>query len=285
MFGKKVHGGGRPFQILDGRPSLVSGTLLGLDIVLNVNEQADLPAVLLGLSGGSEASGNAGDNGFFRVIGAQGFEPGEPLLVRRPGGDILSPLDFVPFPLQPGKQIFQAGGHGDQPVDGGFQLCLVAGAVLCGLMLNVALALIPARDDDGQAVFFAQPVAGPAYLVIAALVGMVMLVIGEADRIENQVIMDVILVNVSGEDKFIFAAQDLPCQFHADPVGFLWRDLPRLKGLDQVAAQVRALVNRMAACPFKFNVGGLGGAAEGGHQQFPVRLVGVADIVNRRFQR
>ena len=239
----------------------------------------------MGLSGGLGASGNAGDNGFFRVIGAQGFEPGEPLLVRRPGGDILSPLDFVPFPLQPGKQIFQAGGHGDQPVDGGFQLCLVAGAVLCGLMLNVALALIPARDDDGQAVFFAQPVAGPAYLVIAALVGMVVLVVGEADRIENQVIMDVILVNVSGEDKFIFAAQDLPCQFHADPVGFLWRDLPRLKGLDQVAAQVRALVNGMAACPFKFNVGGLGGAAEGGHQQLPVRLVRIADIVNRSFQR
>ena len=188
VFGEKVHGGGCPFQILNGRPPLVSSALLGLDIVLNVNEQADLPAALLGLSGGAGASGNAGDNGFFRVIGAQGFEPGEPLLVRRPGGDILSPLDFVPFPLQPGKQIFQAGGHGDQPVDGGFQLCLVAGAVLCGLMLNVALALIPARDDDGQAVFFAQPVAGPAYLVIAALVGMVVLVVGEADRIENQMV-------------------------------------------------------------------------------------------------
>ena len=40
-------------------------------------------------------------------------------------------------------------------------------------MLNVALTLIPAGDNDGQAVFFAQPVAGPAYLVIAALVGMV----------------------------------------------------------------------------------------------------------------
>ena len=44
-------------------------------------------------------------------------------------------------------------------------------------MLNIALALIPARDDDGQAVFFAQPVAGPAYLVIAALVGMVVLIL------------------------------------------------------------------------------------------------------------
>ena len=47
---------------------------------------------------------------------------------------------------------------------------------------------------------------------------MVVLVVSEADRIENQVIMDMILVNVSGEDKFIFAVQDLPCQFHADPV-------------------------------------------------------------------
>ena len=99
----RVHGGGRPFQILNGRPPLITGALLGLDIVLNVNEQADLPATLPGLSGGPGASGNAGDNGFFRVIGAQGFQPGEPFLVRRPGGDILSSLDLVPFPLQPGK--------------------------------------------------------------------------------------------------------------------------------------------------------------------------------------
>ena len=43
-------------------------------------------------------------------------------------------------------------------------------------MLDVALALVPARDDDGQAVFSAQTVADPAYFVIAALVGMVVLV-------------------------------------------------------------------------------------------------------------
>ena len=188
MFGEKIHGGGCPFQVLNGGPPLVSGALLGLDVILSVNEQVDLPTALSGLSGWPGASGDARGNGFFRVIGAQRFEPGKPLLIWRPGGDILSPLDLTSFPLQPGKQIFQTGGHGDQPVDGGFQLCLVAGAVLCGLMLNVALALIPARDDDGQAVFFAQPVAGPAYLVIAALVGMVVLVVGEADRIEDQMV-------------------------------------------------------------------------------------------------
>ena len=70
VFGEEVHGGGCPLQILNSRPPLISGALLGLDIVLNVNEQADLPATLPGLSGGTGASGNPGCNGFFRVIGA-----------------------------------------------------------------------------------------------------------------------------------------------------------------------------------------------------------------------
>ena len=114
---------------------------------------------------------------------------------------------------------------------------------------------------------------------------MVVPVILETDRIENQVIMDVIPVYVGGEDKFILAAQDLPRQLHADPVGLLRCDLPRLKRLDEVAAQVRALVDGVATGPGKLNIGGLCGAAEGGHQQLPVRLVWIADIVDGRFQR
>ena len=68
-------------------------------------------------------------------------------------------------------------------------------------------------------------------------------------------------------------------------MGFLGGDLSRLKGLDQVAVQVRAFVDGMAECSFKFNVGRFSSTAEGGHQQLPVRLVRVADIVNGRFQR
>ena len=90
-----------------------------------------------------------------------------------------------PFRCKPGKQIFQAGGHRDRPVDGGFQFYLVDDAVLCGLMLNVALALVPAEDDDGQVVFSAQLVTGPAYFVITVLVGMVVFLVGKADRIEK----------------------------------------------------------------------------------------------------
>ena len=46
---------------------------------------------------------------------------------------------------------------------------------------RVALALAPARDDDGQAVFSAQPITGPAYLIVVTLVGMVVFVVGEVE--------------------------------------------------------------------------------------------------------
>ncbi len=88
-------------------------------------------------------------------------------------------------------------------------------------------------------------------------------VVGEADRIENQMVVNMPLVNMGGKYKLVLATQYFFCQLHSDLMGFLSGDLPRLKGLDQVAAQVRALVDGMAASPFKFNVGGFGGAAEG----------------------
>ena len=68
-------------------------------------------------------------------------------------------------------------------------------------------------------------------------------------------------------------------------MGPLRRDLPSLKGLDQVAAQVRSLVDGVAETPGKFNIRGFGGAAIGRYKQLSVRLFRVADIVNGRFQR
>ena len=116
-------------------------------------------------------------------------------------------------------------------------------------------------------------------------VAAVVLMIRKADGVEDQVVMNMIPVYVGGKYKLIPAAQDLPCQLHADLMGLLRRDLPRLKGLDQVTAQVRSLVDGMAAGPGKFDIRSLGGAAIGGYKQFSVRLFRVADIVNGRFQR
>ena len=263
----------------------VAGTLLGFDIVLDVDEQAGPPGALFRLAGRTGLASDPGGQGFLGVVGAQGFQTGEPLLTRSSGRYVLAPFQFIPFPLEAAEQVLQVGVAGQKPVDGGAELRLIAGAVLFRLMLNIALALVLAGDNDGQAMLFTDTVAGTADFMVASLVGVVVPVVLETDRIEDQVIMDVIPVNVSGEDKFIFAAQDLPRQFHTDPVGFLRCDLPRLKRLDEVPAQVRSLVDGVAAGPGKLNVGGLGGAAEGGYQQLSVRLVGIADIVNRRFQR
>ena len=82
-----------------------------------------------------------------------------------------------------------------------------------------------------------------------------------------------------------FTAQDFLRKLHPDLMGFLRRHLPRLKRLDQMAAQVRPFVNGMAAGPGKFNVRCFGGAAIGRYQQLPVCLFGIADIVDGRFQR
>ena len=119
--------------------------------------------------------------------------------------------------------------------------------------------------------------------MIAALVGMIVLVIRKADGIEDQVVMNMIPVYVGGQDKLVPATQDLPRQLHADLMGLLRRDLPRLKGLDQVAAQVRSLVDGMAAGPGKFDIRSFGGVAIGRNKQLPIRLFRVADIVNGCF--
>ena len=47
---------------------------------------------------------------------------------------------------------------GQQPVDGGAQLRLVADADALRLMLDVAFAFVLAGDDHGQAVLLAEPV-------------------------------------------------------------------------------------------------------------------------------
>ena len=132
---------------------------------------------------------------------------------------------------------------------------------------------------------FAYPVAGAADEMIAPLVGMVVLMIRKADRIENQVIMNMIFVYMSGKYKLILATQDFFCKLHADFMCLFRRDLSRLKGLDQMAAQVCSLVDGMAAGPGKFDIRSFGGAAIGGYQELPVCFLRVADIVNGCFQR
>ena len=63
-------------------------------------------------------------------------------------------------------------------------------------------------------------------------------------------------------------------------MGFFRGYLSGGEGLYQVAAQVVALVDGMAACPSKLNIRSFCGTAIGGYQQFSVRFAWIADIVN-----
>ena len=150
MFRQEIGGLGHAFQVFHRRPSAVSGALLGLDVILDVDEQPGLSAALLRLSGRVDASGNSGGQGFFGIVHTQRFQTSKPLLTGSTAGNVFAPLDLIALPLQATEQIFKVFNGGNQPVYGGFQLCLIAGAVLRGLMLNVAFTLVPAGNDYGQ---------------------------------------------------------------------------------------------------------------------------------------
>ena len=100
-------------------------------------------------------------------------ETTKPFLIRCSGRDILAALDLITFSLQAAKQFFQVGTGWQKSVNGSFQLCLIAGAVLRGLMFNIALALVLSRNNDRQTMFLAKPVGGAADIVITPLVGTV----------------------------------------------------------------------------------------------------------------
>ena len=106
VFRQEIHGLGGLFQIVQLRPMGEACALLCLDVILDINEQADLSVLRFRLAGRSGTSGNPGGKGFFGVVHTQGFQTGESFLIRRSGGDIFTPLDLIAFSLQATKQVF-----------------------------------------------------------------------------------------------------------------------------------------------------------------------------------
>ena len=62
------------------------------------------------------------------------------------------------------------------------------------------------KGRDADVMLFTYPVAGAPDKVIALLVGMVLFVVNEANRVENQVIMQMVFIDVSCQNKLILAA-------------------------------------------------------------------------------
>ena len=82
--------------------------------------------------------------------------------------------------------------------------------------------------------FPAQLIAHVPYTVIAALVGIVLVVVYEIDRAENNVVMDMPLVNVSSQNIFVLTFGYCVGKLPPDLMGFLIVHFPRRKGLYQV---------------------------------------------------
>jgi hypothetical protein len=68
------------------------GVLLGLGVILNINEQADFTVMPRPLSGGAGVSGDPGGDGTLCISHARGFRTGEAFLIGRTTGDVFSRL-------------------------------------------------------------------------------------------------------------------------------------------------------------------------------------------------
>lgn len=116
-------------------------------------------------------------------------------------------------------------------------------------MLDVAFAFALSGNNNGKSMLLTELVTGTADLVVAALIGVVVLVINKADRIENQMIVDMPLVDVGGKYILVLTAQYFLRKLYTDFMGFFGGNFSRFKRLNQMAAQVGALVNGLAPCP------------------------------------
>ena len=87
------------------------------------------------------------------------------------GGEPRSSVNpGVPFPLKAAQQFLRIGAARQKLVDDSTQLRLVAGAALFRLMLDAALSLIPARDNDRHTDFLANLVTGSSDEMISPLI-------------------------------------------------------------------------------------------------------------------
>ena len=115
-------------------------------------------------------------------------------------------------------------------------------------MEKASLAVQLRIGDDGQIIFKANAVREPPHRTARAdevpeLPGAV-----QRGRIVINVIVDVCLVRVGGNEKGILALCPAHRRFIADTVGLLWCDLPGLERLADLIAQHIRVPSLLPAC-------------------------------------
>ena len=189
MFRQEIHGLSCLFQIMDFRPLFIAPALRRLDTVLNVDKQGHACFPLWSFSGSGTPALYPFPYGFLCIVCTEGFQAGKPFLPRSAAGNVFPRFYLIARRLQPGKQFFKTGYLRDKRVHSGFQLAFPTGSGFFRDIFRIALSLAAfLRGDNGQAVFPAQPVTYVPYAVIAAFIGIVLVVVYKIDRAENDVV-------------------------------------------------------------------------------------------------
>ncbi len=216
---------------------LIAPAFLRLDAVLNVDNKGRYrraPA-FAGLWRRGCACLDALRYGFLCIIRAERFQTGKAFL---PGArqDMYLQGFISHSPRSSRRKSAKSDACGISASTAIFSLPFQLVPVFFRLVLRIALSLAaPAGDNDGQAVFPAQPVADVAYAVIAPLVGIVLVVVYEIDRAENNVVMDMPLVYV-GSQTYSYYCPFVTASASCRPISvrLFIADFPRLKGLHKV---------------------------------------------------
>ena len=252
------------------------------DPLLNISDERDALRRGLSLTFSGRPSGNPLLDAFLGVVLSDGFRPGKPLLTFSAEGDVFAGLDFITGFLHEPQKVIVVLRCNDKPVDGLLELLLPARAAFGFGVLLVAHAFVLRGRDNRETVFLTEPVADLAHIVVNPLVALVCVVVHEVNRIENQVVMNMVFVNVSGQHILIFSFEDFICELLADLVGKLRRDLSDFKGLDHMTGydpdRSHPFLLGYFPRPFKFSRCGLAGTAVGRDQQLLVGLFGIQNV-------
>ena len=252
------------------------------DPLLNISDERDALRRGLSLASSGRPSGNPLLDAFLGVVLSDSFRPGKPLLTFSTEGDVFASLDFISGFLHEPQKIIVVLRRDDEPVDGLLEFLLPARAAFGFGVLLVAHAFVLRGRNNRETVFLTEPVADLAHIIVNPLIALICVVVHEVNRIENQVVMNMVFVNVSGQHILIFSSEDFICKLLADLVGKLRCDLSDFKGLDHMTGydpdRIHPFLLGYLPRPFKFPRCGLAGTAVGRDQQLLVCLFGIQNV-------
>lgn len=134
-----------------------------------------------------------------------------------------------------------------------------------------------ARAEKNTVSLFISDITHVPYAVVAALIGIVLMVVNKIDRTKNDMVMDMPFIYVGSQDVFMLSLCYCVGKLFSDSVGFLIIYFSRLKGLYQMVGEIVHFLYGLCKRKSKLNVCRFIAAPKGGHKHFPVCFIRVLD--------